>query len=154
MKTLIIMMFFAVLFGFAYQVFVVYALANNVSTSVQRSIMTTASLNMPTLFGSLKEGSASAQDIAALVTVASMEQNLSEELGVEILPGEMVKRNSSGGWDYRIHGMDIRAENIAVGSGTVRYTAEFVLEIPVAAFWDFGSFSIPMHVEAKYTQKF
>ena len=72
MKTLIILMTLALLLGFTYQVFVAYTTANMINTAVQRSVMTIASVNMPVLFDSLKEGSAAAEDMSALVTSAEL----------------------------------------------------------------------------------
>lgn len=153
MKTLIILMVLAIFIGFTYQVFVVYTTANMINTSVQRSMMSIASVNMPVLFDSLKEGSATAADMSALVTSAELSADLSAELGLDISDDELVKSTESGGFFYRISGLDVRAENVYTGAGTICYTAEFTLEIPVAGYWDFGSFRIPMHVQAKYTNK-
>lgn len=154
MKTLIILMFLAILVGFTYQIFVVYTTANNVSTAVQRSIMTVASVNMPDLFDSFKEGGAEASDLTKLVTAKELSDDLCEELGLESTATELTKPSSTGGWFYRILNLEVKAENLAAGSGTVHYTADFTLEIPVAEYWSFGSFKIPMHVQAKYTNKY
>ncbi len=154
MKTLMILMVLAVIVGFMYQVFVIYSLANTVSASVQQSIMSVASYNFPSLFDSMKEGSAAVEDLSVLVTSEELEKLLTEELGLVYSGNSLVKRGSSGSWYYRIFDINVSAANVASGSGTVRYYADFTLEIPVAEFWDFGSFDIPMHVEAAYTQKY
>lgn len=154
MKTLIILMFLSILVGFAYQVFMVYSVANTVQTAVQRSMMSVASCNMPALFDSFKEGGASASDLSALVTSDEICQDLSDELGMELSGDTLVKNSSSGGWLYRICDLSVAAVNTSAGSGTVRYSADFVVEVPVAEYWNFGSFRIPMHVEAKYTSKY
>lgn len=153
MKTIIILMTLALLLGFTYQVFVAYTTANMINTAVQRSVMTIASVNMPVLFDSLKEGSAAAEDMSALVTSAELSADLSAELGLDISDDGLVKSSESGGFFYRISGLEIRAENVYSGAGTVCFTADFTLEIPVAGYWDFGSFRIPMSVQAKYTNK-
>jgi len=153
MKTLIILMFMAILIGFMFQVFVLYSTANTVSTSVQRSIMTVAAVNMPSLFGSIREGSAETNDSTQLVTIDELRGDIAEELGLVQTNTQLVKESSAGGWYYRINDLAIKAENVEA-LATVKYSADFVLEVPVAKYWNFGSFKIPMHVEAKYTAKY
>lgn len=153
MKTLIVLMFMAILAGFIFQVFVLYTTANTVSTSVQRAIMTVASVNMPSLFDSMKEGSAEQTDLNALVTADELKSDIAAELGLVEASTRLVKESSTGGFYYRINDLTVTAANVDSLS-SVRYSADFVLEVPVAKYWDFGSFEIPMHVEAKYTRKY
>lgn len=148
------MMFLMIIIGFAYQVFIVYSTASTVSTAVQRAIMSVASVNMPSLFDSLREGEASFSYAGSLVTVDELTQALTTELGVQVSGTDLVRESSSGGWFYRIRELGLTAENVSASPDTVRYTANFVLEIPVAEYWGFGSFDIPMQVAARYASKY
>ncbi len=155
MKTLIILMCLAIIVSFTYQVFVAYSAANTVSTTMERCIMSVASFNKPGIYYSLREGEAFAQNTATMVNTNDVTNLLCEELGLEVSGTDFVKRTGASSVYYTISDLRIEVDNdIAAGSQTVVYTADFVLDVPVAAYWSFGSFTIPMHVEARYTGKY
>lgn len=154
-KTLVIFTCLMLIVSFLFQVFMVYATCNQVSTAVRRAVMSVASQNKPLLFDSLKEGNTYAAE-KSIVTTEAVEYALSEELGLLPHGSGMELADKNGGFYYRISDLSVDTENITQTdrSNAVRFVATFTLTIPVAQYWDMGSFNIPMRSVSHYTSKY
>ncbi len=161
LKSIFIMLILVVLMAFLFQIFVIYSTANSVRIAVRDSAFAIAAANKPKLFASLREGNTFLQSENltdgenALLTVDEMSQKLSEMLGMELSENDLVKRGESS-VSYAIRELRITLEDPYSLSGgqTLSFVTELVLEVPVAAFWNFGTIRIPMEVRSKYTAKF
>ena len=155
LKSIFIMLILVIVMAFLFQIFVIYSTANSVRTAVRDSAFTIAAANKPKLFDSLREGNTSVSTAEELLTADEMSQRLCEMLGMEISENSLVKRGQTGEF-YTIRELEITLENAYSRSSeqTLSFVTEFELEIPVAAFWSFGSIKIPMTIRSKYTAKF
>lgn len=155
-KVLIIVMALMILVAFMYQILVIYNIANNVNTTVERTVISLASYNKPVVYSSMREGNTMVVDESALFGREELMESLCNELSAtQLSESSLMRESNEGGFFYRITNLDVEIENIASRSSdfTVTFITGFDLEIPVAAFWNFGSINIPMQVRSTYTSK-
>ncbi len=155
-KTLIIFFLLMLVFAFTLQVLTVYSACNSVSTSVRRAVMSVAALNKAAVFSSLREGNTYCGGSRTLITETELADSLTEEFGLTRNGGALEKTGSSGDCIYKIRDMTVTLINADSLEHEINmlYSVDFTLDIPVAAFWDFGTFSVPMTVSAQYTAKY
>ncbi len=156
LKTLIILMALMILVAFMYQILVIYSIANNVNTTVERTVISLASYNKPIVYSSMREGNTMVVDESALFSRDEIMQSLCDELAATKLSEDsLVRQSNEGGFFYRITDLSVEIENIDSRSTdvTITFITDFDLEIPVAAYWNFGSINIPMQVRSVFTSK-
>lgn len=155
-KTIFILFTLMVIFAFMYQIFIVFSVANNISVAAERAVMSLASYNKPEVYSSLREGNTMTEDGEQLFGAEELVRYLCLELGASRTSDDSLERRSNeGGYHYRITGLTVDMENLSSRSAdsSVTFVTEFTLEIPVAAFWNFGSFEIPMQVRSSFRSK-
>lgn len=156
LKVLIIVMALMILIAFMYQILVIYSIANNVNTTVERTVISLASYNKPIVYSSMREGNTMMVDESALFGREELMDSLCEELAAtQLSESSLMRESREGGFFYRITGLTVQIENIDSRSSdvTITFITNFDLEIPVAAFWNFGSINIPMQVRSVFTSK-
>lgn len=156
LKTLIIFFLLMLLFAFTLQIFMVYSACNSVSTSVRRAVISVAAVNKAAVFSSLREGNTYCDDTSVLITELELTNSLVKEFGLTQNGVMLEKIGESGDLIYSIRDLSISLinSNSLEHEINMKYEVRFTLEIPVASFWDFGTFSIPMTVSSQYTAKY
>lgn len=156
LKVLIIVMALMILIAFMYQILVIYSIANNVHTSVERTVISLASYNKPIVYSSMREGNTMVTDESALFGRDELVESLCDELAAtQLSESSLMRESNEGGFFYRITDLTVEIENIDSRSSdvTITFITDFDLEIPVAAYWNFGSINIPMQVRSEFTSK-
>ena len=118
--------------------------------------MSVAALNKTAVFSSLREGNTYCEDAGVLITEAELKNSLVEEFGLSQNGIALEKIGESGDHIYTIRDLSVNLlnSNSLEHEVNMMYEVSFTLEIPVASFWDFGTFSIPMTVSSQYTAKY
>ena len=145
-----------ILVAFMYQVLAIYSIANNVNTTVERTVISLASYNKPIVYPSMREGNTVTPDKSVLFSREEMMQSLCSELAAtQLSENSLVRLSDEGGYFYKITGVSVDILNVDSRSSDVAITfvTDFELEIPVAAYWNFGSINIPMQVRSVFTSK-
>lgn len=162
LKTIFILMIMLIIISFLFQAFSIFKIANNIKEVMEKSVMTLCALNMPTIYDSLREGHTAIADEAGnllynIVTEDDIVNSLSESLPVSLENGRsLVMRDSNGAPMYSIHNLQVAAQNIrSIGTQEkLTFVILFDLEVYVAAYWNFGSITVPMKVVSGYSCKF
>lgn len=157
LKVVIILMILMIIVSFMFQIFVIYSTANSVSIAVQDTALSVAAANKPGIYESLREGNTAASDeiVAALLTADELTADLCYSLGLS-QNGAALEKIGAGGLLYKIKNLTVTPNNMLSRERevTLTFVTEFELEIPIAAYWSFGSISIPMKINSRYTSKF
>lgn len=157
LKVLIILMILMIIVAFLFQLFVIYSTANTISIAVQDAALSVAAANKPGIYESLREGNTSVSNemVAALLTVDELSMNLCYSLELS-QNGTTLEKIGTGGTLYTIKNLTVTPNNMLSRERevTLTFVTEFELEIPIAAYWNFGSISIPMKINSRYTSKF
>ena len=157
LKVIIILMILMIIISFLYQIFVIYSTANSVSVAVQDTALSVAAANKPNIYESLREGNtaASTETATVLLTADEISARLCYSLGLS-QKGAALEKVESGSILYTIKNLTVTPKNMLSREKevTLTFVIEFELEIPIAAYWNFGSISIPMQIISKYTSKF
>lgn len=162
LKAVFILMIMLIVVSFVFQVFSIFNIANNVSDTAEKSVMSLCALNMPSIYNSLREGHSAAEDEAgsplySLVTDEDIMRSLRESLNMEQGGnGELLKRDSNGALLFSIHNLRVETRNARFTQAQLRLTfaVQYDLEIYVAAYWNFGSITVPMETISGYSYKF
>ena len=104
----------------------------------------------------MREGNTMVMDESALFGREELIDSLCEELAAtQLSESSLMRESNEGGFFYRITDLTVEIENIDSRSSdvTITFITDFDLEIPVAAFWNFGSINIPMQVRSVFTSK-
>ncbi len=142
--------------SFMFQVFTLYSICNQTRDSVQRAVLSVAAANKPMLFDSLKEGNTFIADPSMLIVESEICDAVSNELGLAVYSNYMVKESTNGGYYYRISDITVSCQNTNsdIHTQTVTYVISFVVEVPVASYWNYGTVEVPMQVQSRYTAKY